>query len=150
MRVFALAACLFWTQPAWADMTRFQSWLGEWERTEASGRVTRERWWQDGSSLRGEARYRDSADGEWTVGEAILLTELDGTIYYIAKPRQNSMPVAFHLVTKDGPALFENRTHDYPQRICYAVQPDGALDVWIDAPGEGEANRLDYHFERPR
>lgn len=150
MRAFALLACLLLTEQAGADMARFQSWLGVWERTEASGRVTRERWWQDGTSLRAEAHYRDSTTSEWTTSESILLTELDGTIYYIAKPTQNGMPVPFHLVTKDGPAVFENRTHDFPQRICYAVQSDGSLDVWIDSPSQGESNRTDYHFERPR
>ena len=44
----------------------------------------------------------------------------EGSLAFIAQPRGASAPVAFRLV-RSGPreAVFENRAHDYPQRVIY-------------------------------
>ena len=99
-------------------------WLaGEWV-SEDGERWTEESW----TAPRGGMMIGHSRSGR---GEQLRAYEFiriapgaDGALAYIAMP-QGGAPVAFALVRHDGSrAIFENRAHDYPQRIAYARSGD--------------------------
>jgi hypothetical protein len=52
--------------------------------------------------------------------ERMAIGEIKGKLTYIAKPRDAAEPTYFPLLSR-GPTelVFENRAHDYPQRIRY-------------------------------
>lgn len=78
-----------------------------------------------------------------------MIVELHGELFYIAFPEQNQYPVAFKLVSNtDGKLIFENPTHDFPQRIVYHPQGDGSLLVHIEGETKGRTRRLDFHYSR--
>jgi hypothetical protein len=48
-----------------------------------------------------------------------------------------------------GEFVFENTTHDFPQRIIYSRVSDDAMMAAIEGPGEGgETQRIEFHFVR--
>ncbi|WP_339862653.1 DUF6265 family protein [Paremcibacter congregatus] len=64
--------------------------------------------------------------------ETLLLVEMSGAVYFLAKIDSNPRPVAFkttHCPT--GRAVFENADHDFPQRLDYQLQRDGTLLVTV-------------------
>jgi hypothetical protein len=124
------------------------AWLaGEWQRQTRGGTAV-ERWMVTPAGLVGEAFLE--RDGETVRTESLLIVEMDGELFYIAKPRENTYPVAFRLVSRDaGTFVFENTTHDFPQRIMYRRDADSAMTAVIEGPGEGGENqRVEFHFER--
>jgi hypothetical protein len=147
-RLSALLCALLVSLPCSAHMSFFDAWLGTWERTHASGRLTRERWWRDGTVLRGDSRELAPGSSEWVQTESLLLTEMLAGTYYIAQPKDNPYPVAFRLISHDGVAIFENAAHDFPQRISYALTANDSLRVWIEGSRDGEPRRIEFLFLR--
>lgn len=131
-----------------ADPLEELSWLvGEWQRPTRSG-LAIERWKRTEAGLVGEgAALRD---GEERHTEALLLVAMGAEVFYIAKPPENSYPVAFRLVARAGGAFeFENPTHDFPQRIIYRRTADDAMTASIEGPGDDEqVQRIDFAFTR--
>ncbi len=132
------------------DLTAF-AWLeGEWQRATRSG-VSIERWRRvPGVGLVGEgARLPDGADTE-IHSEALLLVTMGADTFYIARPAENPYPTAFRLISlTDDTAVFENPTHDFPQRITYQRVSEEAMTASIEGPGDGaQVRRIDFEFVR--
>ena len=71
---------------------------------------------------------RTIADGKTVAYEFLLIREDEqGGIQYVAKP--SGQPEASFKLVKSGPkeVVFENPTHDFPQKISYRLEPDGSL-----------------------
>lgn len=79
-----------------------------------------------------------------------MLVEMGGEIFYIPRPMENPLPVAFRLISHEsGRAVFENPAHDFPTRIIYRRNDDGSMTARIEGPGEdGESRGIDFHFRR--
>ncbi len=109
--------------------------LGTWSRPAPQGRAT-ERWVQvDERLFRGEGRARIGAGGG-RVLESLLLVELDGEVFYLAKVPENTYPVPFRLTaSSETRAVFENPSHDFPQRLEYTLV-DGGLHVKVSAEAD--------------
>jgi len=127
-------------------------WLqGEWERTTSRGAIAIERWRPTaGIGLVGESVMLPPGGGSEVVTEALLLVPMGDGVFYVARPRENPYPVAFRLVSADGDTtVFENPTHDYPQRIVYRRTGPDTMTVWIEGPDpEGNNRRIDFDFRR--
>jgi hypothetical protein len=126
-------------------------WLeGTWRRETARGTV-HERWRITSErTFEGEA-WRQSATGERTPLEDLLLVELGGEVFYIAKVAENTYPVPFKLTSRaERGFVFLNPEHDFPQEIGYELDAQGGiLSVWTTGPGEGgKPRRIDFRFSR--
>ena len=65
-----------------------------------------------------------------------------------AKPEQEN-PVTFKLIpSENGQFTFENKNHDFPQRIIYANPAKDSLHAWIEGQVDGELRKVDFHFSR--
>ena len=155
--LFAALAALVWSPvPATAQhegmaLTPGFAWLeGEWQRATRNG-VAIERWRHvEGIGLVGEGvRLPNGAETEIHI-EALLLVTMGADTFYIARPRENPYPTAFRLVsfTADS-VVFENETHDFPQRIIYQRDSEDAMTASIEGPGDdGRLQRIDFVFVR--
>ena len=123
------------------------AWLeGEWERPIRDG-VSVERWEVTDAGLVGEAL--SIAGDEQRVTEALMIVDMDGDVFYVAKPPQNPFPIGFRLVSATADEfVFENPTHDFPQRITSRRSGD-AMTVPIEGPGDdGQTQSVDFSFTR--
>ena len=82
--------------------------------------------------------------GSWS-GEA---TDA-GTVYF-ASPR-SAPPTAFKLIeTGDKRVVFENKNHDFPQRILYWTDAKGALHARIEGPQGGKTVAEEWVWTRAK
>tara|TARA_B100000949_G_scaffold133397_1_gene117542 strand:- start:33 stop:542 length:510 start_codon:yes stop_codon:yes gene_type:complete len=75
-------------------------------------------------------------------GENVLLT--------VAVANQNDKkPVTFKMISSDkGKVTFENKNHDFPQRIVYTNPIKDSLHAWIEGEVEGELKKVDFKFSK--
>jgi hypothetical protein len=113
---------------------------------EADGRRVEEHWLAPaGGSLMGVSR---TVKGGKTVEyEFLQIRDLPEGVTYIAKP-SNQPEAKFVLSSKTGDeVVFENPTHDFPQRIRYRLQGD-TLRARIEGNLNGKARGVDFPYAR--
>jgi len=78
--------------------------------------------------------HRDVKAGRLLSWEFLRIQATDAGIIYFASPR-SAPPTPFKLIeVGDKRAVFENKEHDFPQRILYWVDAKGALHARIEGP----------------
>lgn len=78
--------------------------------------------------------HRDVKAGRLVSWEFLRIQATDAGTFYYASPR-SAPPTSFKLVeTGEKRAVFENKEHDFPQRILYWVDTKGALHARIEGP----------------
>jgi hypothetical protein len=81
--------------------------------------------------------HRDVKGGRLLSWEFLRIQATDAGVVYFASPR-SAPPTPFKLVEAgDRRVVFENKAHDYPQRILYWVDAKGALHARIEGPQGG-------------
>ena len=108
------------------------SWAGEKE-----GTVSEEHW-TTGAGGTHVGLHKDVRAGRMTSFEFLRIqSDADGKICYIASPR-GAAPTTFCAIeTGDRRVVFENRGHDFPQRILYWLDESGRLHARIEGPMNG-------------
>ncbi len=112
-------------------------WLeGRWEGV-SDGMSMEEQW----TSVRGGVLlgvHRDVKGGRMVSFEFLRIQATPEGIVYFASPGSRP-PVAFKLVeTGERRAVFENKQHDFPQRILYWLDAAGAMHARIEGPQAGQ------------
>jgi len=130
------------------DLARL-AWLeGRWEG--ASDGVAMEEHWTAprGGALLG--LHRDVKGGRMVSFEFLRIQATPEGVVYFASPR-GSAPTSFRLVELgEKRAVFENRQHDFPQRILYWLDPAGALHARIEGPQAGKTVSEEWVWTRAR
>lgn len=145
----ALAAPLRAADGTPAARAESLSWLaGAWSGTD--GPLEMEEVWtapKGGSLL---AVHRDVKGGRTVSFEFLRIAETEGGLVYHASPGGKA-PTPFALA-ESGPrrAVFENRAHDFPQRILYWLDDAGALHARIEGPRNGKTASLEWTWTRAR
>lgn len=123
------------------------AWLaGCWQGGQAGSEYV-EQWMSPGGrTMLGMSRT--VADGKTVAYEFLRIHhEADG-IYYTSNPSGQSQ-ASFKLIEcKDGRVVFENPTHDFPQRIIYQVDKDGLLMASIEGRDKGTQKKVDFPMRR--
>jgi hypothetical protein len=123
------------------------SWpAGHWAGSEED--VSSEEWW---TSMAGGVMlglHRDVSRSEQAFFEYLRIVEREDGIVYIAQPLGRP-PTEFSLkeVGKEH-VVFENSTHDFPQRIIYRVSRQGSLVVRIEGEVDGEERSSEWQWRR--
>ncbi len=80
----------------------------------------------------------------------VLEQKADSLFLTVATANQNEKkPVTFKLVSSEkGKFVFENKNHDFPQRIVYTNPAKDSLHAWIEGTVNGETKRSDFSFSR--
>jgi hypothetical protein len=131
----ATVAALSWMQGTWAG--------------EKDGVATEEVW----TSPRGGALlglHRDVKADRIVSWEFMRIQAGDTGAVYYASPR-SAPPTPFTLVEAgDKRVVFENKSHDFPQRILYWLDSRGALNARIEGPQGGKTVSEEWVWTRVR
>ena len=114
------------------------------------GRAITEHWMKPaGGSMLGLSRT--VADGKTVEFEFMQIQEgAGGDLLFIAKP--SGQPQAMFKLIKGNAreVIFENPTHDFPQRVIYRLQSDGSLLGRIEGVSKGKEKSVDFPMTRER
>ena len=142
-----LVAALGAAAPA-ADVERL-GWLeGRWVG-EKDGVSMEELWTAPrGGALLG--LHSDVKAGRLVSWEFLRIADSGEGLTYFASPR-SATPTPFRLVEiGERRAVFENRQHDFPQRILYWLDAQGALHARIEGPQGGQTVSEEWVWTRAR
>ena len=122
-------------------------WLaGCWERTNGERRVE-EQWMKPrGGTMFGMGR---TVVGEKTSEYEQMQIREDGSqLVFTAKP-SGQEEASFRSIELTGASVvFENKAHDFPQRVIYRRQEDGTLLARIEGEENGKVRGVDFPMRR--
>ena len=133
------------TKPTVEDL----AWLtGCWEGRQGQA-VIDEVWSKPGGgSMLGFGRT--VKDGRTTAYEFMQVREENGSLTYMPQP-QGGARVSFPLKDSFGEKMtFENKTHDFPQRVIYERKGPGMLLAAIEGIYKGREEREEFEMKRVR
>jgi len=80
------------------------------------------------------------------ISETLYLKKFADQWGYVALPKNQEITL-FRLVEySSNKFIFENKEHDFPQKLIYEFHPDGKLNVSIEGNINGELNRKEFSF----
>jgi hypothetical protein len=122
-------------------------WLaGTWQFAK-DGRVVTEMWMApEGKTMLGMGRT--VVAGATREYEFLLVREEADRLSYVAKPSGQAEATFVLRTMTDVEVVFENPTHDFPQRISYQLRPDGTLLAAIEGTLKGKFKRVEYPYRR--
>jgi hypothetical protein len=100
---------------------------GCWESRDGGQRIISEQWMQPaGGLMLGMGRTVES--GKAVDFEVMRIEQNGDEVIFYARPRANKEETAFKMIKGgDGEAIFENKGHDFPQRVIYRRNGDKLL-----------------------
>ena len=123
------------------------AWLqGCWESS-SSQRTVEEQWMAPrGGIMLGMGRtVRGSTLVEY---EMVIIREQGNQLAYEAHPSGQPSAVFLSGTVSDSMIVFENPTHDFPQRIGYQRTAPDVLLAWIEGTERGKERRIEFPYRR--
>jgi len=124
--------------------------LGSWEMQTAKGKIV-EQWVQNSDQTLSGKSYRINAKGDSVLSETLQIRKIGKEIFYCSTvANQNEgKEVCFKLVsTKDKIYIFENKEHDFPQRIVYENQGKKEMLASIEGELNGKSRKSEFRYKR--
>jgi len=87
-------------------------------------------------------------EGDTIISEKLYLKKFADTWAYVALPVNQTITLFALTEYSESKFVFENKEHDYPQRIIYEFTADGKLNAAIEGMLDGELMRRDFSFIR--
>jgi hypothetical protein len=119
---------------------------GCWAQTHPDG-LTEEQWMKPaGGSMLGMSR--SVRGGRTTEFEFLQIADVKGSLAYIARPSgqaETTFPVK---TLTEREVVFENPTHDFPQRVIYRRNADGNVTARIEGTMNGQLRGVDFPYTR--
>jgi len=136
------------TAAAEVDAQRLGWMEGRW--TGEKDGVSMEEYWTDSRGGAMLGLHRD-VEGERIVSwEFLRIGSTSEGTFYFASPR-SAPPTPFKLVELGQKrVVFENRQHDFPQRILYWLDPQGALHARIEGSQDGKTVSEEWVWTKAR
>jgi hypothetical protein len=128
-------------------------WLeGRWEQQSASDTITEV--WEKMKKGQYQGMGSETRGGKIVFSEKLALERKEGTLYYVAtvEGQNNGQPVYFkYSGGMNDVHIFENRQHDFPQRIIYHFKPHKAQDslyAVVEGMVNGKMIKEEYKYGR--
>jgi hypothetical protein len=80
--------------------------------------------------------------------ELVVIRESGKYLLYEAHPMGQASAVFHSIEVTDSSAVFENRAHDFPQRVGYARCGADSLMAWIEGMQKGKLKRIQFPYRR--
>lgn len=123
------------------------AWLtGCWEAKRGS-RTIQEQWMAPlGNTMLGAGRtVRGDSLTEF---ELVVIRASARGLAYEAHPSGQGGAVFVATTITDRSVVFENRQHDFPQRVAYERRGADSVLAWVAGPMNGEERRIDFPYAR--
>lgn len=124
-----------------AQNNNFNWLIGKWKMDSQKTEVYEE-WQRDGNRIKGES-YKIN-DGQKQISETLFLENFSGQWAYIALPKGQTIALFALVESKDDKYIFENKEHDFPQRIIYHFDGDKTINVSVEADNDGENKKFGF------
>jgi hypothetical protein len=119
---------------------------GCWEQSSPQ-RTIDEQWMSPrGGSMLGMSRTM--RDGRLVEHELMILTERGDQLAYEAHPSGQTPATFVSSMITPSMVVFENSTHDFPQRIGYERKGADSLTAWVEGPQNGRTRRIEFAYQR--
>jgi hypothetical protein len=120
---------------------------GYWVREAEGGRRVEELWLPPSGGVMLGLHRDVRADGRTWFEFVRIAADERGLAYWASPGGAPATP--FHLVeTGDRRAVFANPEHDFPQRILYWLDAEGALHARIEGEEGGESRSSEWSWRR--
>ncbi|MGN7987296.1 DUF6265 family protein [Pedobacter sp. 22226] len=124
--------------------------LGSWEVQTPKSKIIEQ--WSEGTDkmLKGKS-YRINGKGDSVLTETLQIRTIGKDIFYCSTvANQNEgKEVCFKLIsTKNQIYIFENKDHDFPQRIVYQNLGKTEMLAWIDGELNGKSRKSEFRYKR--
>lgn len=140
----------------YGQLNELQWLLGNWEH-EDDGMISKEKWIKTNDDTYVGMSFRllrsDTVFAEKMVlrkgndGLTLTVSSLEGN----REGNREGNPVHFKRISSpDKKFIFENKNHDFPQRIIYTNPQMDKIHAWIEGDVLGEMQRIDFHFTRKK
>ena len=107
--------------------------------------------WQVVSDKEMSSRSYMLRGSDTVILEKVSLVQNNDGIFYIPEvaDQNQGKPVSFRLVNADKMKFtFENKEHDFPQRIIYHIVTKDSIHAWIEGTKNGKEMKSDYYFKK--
>ena len=124
--------------------------LGSWEMQTAKGKIV-EQWTQNPDKTLSGKSYRINANGDSLLTETLKIKKIGKDTFYCSTVtgQNEGKETCFKLInTKDETYVFEDKTHDFPQRIVYQNQGKNDLLAWIEGELNGKSRKSEFRYKR--
>ncbi len=131
------------------SIKQFEFMLGNWQMKNSSGSIT-ETWKKTKAGMLGET-YRYGKEGMPVLTESIELKLIDNVFSFSVTGYEegNKGITIFKLVSNsDQIVVFENKSHDFPQRIVYQQKDKNNLLAWIEGVDKGNEMKISFTYQR--
>lgn len=99
-----------------------------------------------GASMLGMSR--SVRGGRTTEFEFLQIADVNGSLAYIARP-SGQAETTFPVTTlTEREVVFENASHDFPQRVIYRHNADGNVTARIEGTMNGQLRGVDFPYTR--
>lgn len=139
-----LSSCVTMNKPD--QQLFFEKLLGEWQLEDMP---VVEKWTYIDGQFRASVIVTSGADQMKT--EEIQIIENEDGVFYEAEveDQNNGDPILFKMIFSDtNKLIFENKEHDFPQRITYELLDDNKLTATIDGMLDGVSKSMDFKYNR--
>ena len=143
---FSLLAPYSYQQDAYVQLQHLN---GTWKMETAKGPLY-ESWVKMAENEMQGGSYK--INGKDTIRfEIVNLSKRADGIFYIpqVKNENEGKAIPFKLISSaSNNFIFENKEHDFPQRIIYHIVNQDSVHAWIEGTQNGKPGRADYFYSR--
>lgn len=132
------------------SLASFGGMAGCWERKDDAKKLLVSEQWMTpaGTSIFGVGRT--VKNGKTTGYEFMRIEQRDDGIYFVSRPKENTEDTAFKMISSvGGRFVFENKTHDFPQRVIYSFTPT-RMTGRIEGTMDGKLVEIDFPMIRTK
>lgn len=128
---------------------RFNKLSGIWKMNTAKGPIFESFQKVSKAELKGKS-YRINGSDTIVFEQIQLISNTDG-IFYIptVKDQNDGKPVTFRLISSEADRyIFENKAHDFPQRIIYHFIRTDSLVARIEGEKNGQVRGSNFYYRK--
>src|SRR5690554_5381739 len=112
--------------------------LGSWVN-EFTPEFSKESWIKENDSTFSAYSFTTVNQDTVFAERMVIQQKKENVLMTVAQAPNYENPVIFRLISSEnGEFVFENKNHDFPQRIVYTNPVKDSLHAWIEGPLEGE------------
>jgi flavodoxin len=123
--------------------------LGTWQADTGDGIVYEQ--WERNTVIEMHGKSYGIEGLDTTIYENAKINKQGKDVMFIAivKDQNKEQPVHFKLISSDNSAFtFENKQHDFPQRVIYRFVNDDSIVARIEGDVKGELKSQEFFYSR--